>query len=67
MGRKHAPERLAALKALNPEELYTASQIADLAEFMGTDDEVRRKRRTFRANLSSFYKPPIDPSMILFI
>ena len=61
MGRKHSPERLAAFEALDPEELYTASQIADLAKFDGSKEEMKRKRRNFRANLSSFYKPTGDP------
>jgi len=61
MNRKPAPERLAAFSLLENETLYSASQVADLAEFEGTPAEKKQQRRNFRATLGYYYRPAEEP------
>jgi len=60
MGKPMKPEHSAAFEQLLDEDLYTAQEIARLAPFEGTADEIRRKRRTFRVNLNGFYRDRLE-------
>ena len=61
MGRNMKPERVAAFQRLVDTKLYTASQVADLARFEGTQEEQKKKRQNFRSALNGYYRPEGDP------
>ena len=56
MGRSLTPEHREAFEALEDSDLYTSAHVARLAPFSGTEKEIQRRRRNFRANLNSYYR-----------
>ena len=60
MGKLMKPEHRSAFEKLKDEELYTVPEIARLAPFSGTVEEIRKKRRNFRVNLNGFYRERMD-------